>query len=477
MNQRLSLALPLVLIAAHAGCLLTYDTYSIPKTERRVVGTQSVGVSVDSHRIDRDQLVLSLSSIQEREVKIVEKTERTVDFDVSDLSLGMGWIQMHDDLDLEILLVINGVYLPPLFAIDIVTLGTSSIYSSVVGAFSSIDTSSSSRTTTEARAPVTGRVSVKGKHSDMEFNSVAADRGVARVELGNAAYKLLGQGQTTEELRIETAEGLTATYALHLDDLAQLAAEYVRENESATETVLAAIASAGEVPAHWRAVAKALDRLGVQIGKTDEEALDLFRQGRATKIQLVDRTVVDWSTGSLSLAPMAQATLLLRSDGVAVTAGERARALLRVSNVGKGDLYQLFGTTVSDLPEADGIPVLFGRIAPGESVERQISIPTPRTFPGGSVSLRVRFDEANGFAPDQQAAKFAIASIDSPRLALSLEVVDDGSGQSVGNGDGVVPARRIRRFSAVCTESRWCGSRASRSEIRDPVAIGSRGLR
>jgi len=56
----------------------------------------------------------------------------------------------------------------------------------------------------------------------------------------------------------------------------------------------------------------------------------------------------------------------------------------------------------------------------------------------------VEFEEYNGFVPDQLKAMLAFKGLPRPRFAYTLQIIDDGSGISVGNGDG-----RIQKGEAV----------------------------
>jgi uncharacterized protein YgiM (DUF1202 family) len=58
--------------------------------------------------------------------------------------------------------------------------------------------------------------------------------------------------------------------------------------------------------------------------------------------------------------------------------------------------------------------------------------------------MTVQFEEYNGFAPDPLKAIVALKGLPRARLAYTYQIIDDGSGNSVGNGDG-----RIQKGEAV----------------------------
>ncbi|MCD6405838.1 MAG: caspase family protein [Planctomycetes bacterium] len=118
-----------------------------------------------------------------------------------------------------------------------------------------------------------------------------------------------------------------------------------------------------------------------------------------------------------------------------------------VANKGKGDLYRLYADSVSSWGPLDGRRVFFGRIKPGESITRELKVEVPRLERSGEHTVKLVFHELNGYQPDPVELKFWIEGLPRPQLAYSLQVIDDNSGNSVGNGDG-----RIQKGEAVDLE-------------------------
>ncbi|OGL18517.1 MAG: hypothetical protein A3K12_12585 [Candidatus Rokubacteria bacterium RIFCSPLOWO2_12_FULL_71_19] len=140
--------------------------------------------------------------------------------------------------------------------------------------------------------------------------------------------------------------------------------------------------------------------------------------------------------------PLAEAELSIRP--LQAAAGSELTLSVTVTNRGKGPLYRLQARTRSEDAALDGHLFYLGKIDGGKSAEDRIAIQVPRDRGDASVPMRVEFQEYNGFAPDPLKAMIAIRGAARPRFAYTYQIIDDGSGGSVGNGDG-----RIQKGEAV----------------------------
>jgi hypothetical protein len=117
---------------------------------------------------------------------------------------------------------------------------------------------------------------------------------------------------------------------------------------------------------------------------------------------------------------------------------------LSVTNKGKGPLFRFQGRIKSDDPSLDGHLFYLGKIEGGQTATDVVTVRIPADRPEGSIPVRVEFEEYNGFVPDQLKAMLTFKGLPRPRFAYTLQIIDDGSGSSVGNGDG-----RIQKGEAV----------------------------
>ncbi len=140
--------------------------------------------------------------------------------------------------------------------------------------------------------------------------------------------------------------------------------------------------------------------------------------------------------------PLPEADVTIRP--LEVKADSDVTLTLTVKNKGKGPLYRFQARIKSDDPALDGHLFYLGRIDGGQSAEDIVAIHVPADRRDGSFPIRLEFEEYNGFVPDPLKAMVAMKGLPRPRFAYTLQIVDDGSGSSVGNGDG-----RIQKGEAV----------------------------
>ena len=140
--------------------------------------------------------------------------------------------------------------------------------------------------------------------------------------------------------------------------------------------------------------------------------------------------------------PMPEADLAIRP--LELRAGSPATLTLTVNNKGKGPLYRFQARTKSEDPLFNGLLFYLGKIEGGESAEDIITVTLPVDRPDGNIPVQLEFEEYNGFIPNQLQAMVSLKGLPRPRFAYTYQIADDGSGQSVGNGDG-----RIQKGEAV----------------------------
>jgi uncharacterized protein YgiM (DUF1202 family) len=124
--------------------------------------------------------------------------------------------------------------------------------------------------------------------------------------------------------------------------------------------------------------------------------------------------------------------------------GEPLELKLTVTNTGKGPLYRFSGRSQSKDSIFDGHLFYLGKIEAGQSQSDTLTVTVPSDHKKEEIPLKVSFEEYNGFIPDPLQAVVTLTHSNRPRLAYNYQIVDDGSGQSVGNGDG-----RIQKGEAV----------------------------
>ncbi|MDD5306622.1 MAG: S41 family peptidase [Deltaproteobacteria bacterium] len=120
------------------------------------------------------------------------------------------------------------------------------------------------------------------------------------------------------------------------------------------------------------------------------------------------------------------------SNGGRFTAGTRGAIAVKVMNGGPGTLYRLHASSRSDLRSLDDQEIAFGKVAPGETVEREIRFKLPKDSISRVDDARLSFVEAKGRVVRPVAVRFAVDAMPRPRFAYGYAVDDSAS----GNGDG-----------------------------------------
>jgi glucose/arabinose dehydrogenase len=143
----------------------------------------------------------------------------------------------------------------------------------------------------------------------------------------------------------------------------------------------------------------------------------------------------DWSGGEPLLPPRPVVSVTHAGNGV-VYPGDELWLDVVVENAGRGDLVQLRADVESEAACLRRLSGLFGRVKPTEKVNRCLSVLLPADHPPGELRGQLVFHEGNGYQPLPQPVCFTVKPLPREDLLVSWRLVDDGSGNSFGNGDG-----------------------------------------
>jgi hypothetical protein len=143
----------------------------------------------------------------------------------------------------------------------------------------------------------------------------------------------------------------------------------------------------------------------------------------------------DWSCGVPALPPRPLVTLTASGNGV-VYPGDELWLDIEVENAGRGDLVQLRAHVDSATPLLRGLSAYFGRIAPGDKAHRCVSVCVPNDFPPSELRGQLVFHEANDYQPANGPIDFQVRALPRDDFLVQWHLVDDGSGNSFGVGDG-----------------------------------------
>jgi uncharacterized protein YgiM (DUF1202 family) len=187
----------------------------------------------------------------------------------------------------------------------------------------------------------------------------------------------------------------------------------------------------------------------------NEALMAIGGRDRTVHLQTATITPAQTSSGASSVIPRdadvgpppvppphAEADFLIQPHEL--KPGDELTIDLRVSNTGKGPLYRFLAKTSSSHPLLDGRTFYFGKILAGQSKSEILKVNIPKDMTTDEIPLDIQFEEYNGFVPDPLKALITLSGPPRPRLAYNYQILDNGTGQSVGNGDG-----RIQKGEAV----------------------------
>ncbi len=151
---------------------------------------------------------------------------------------------------------------------------------------------------------------------------------------------------------------------------------------------------------------------------------------------------IDWTAappGKASKTPARVAVeLVVGSESGLLTPGVKTGITLRVTNRGDAPIHRLRAVTEGDLMR--GREFAFGLVQPGETREFTVDITLVDWLHAQTNEVTWHFFSAGGAPPVPFVGRLQVEEVPHPRFAYSWQVIDDGSGTSQGNGDGLVQA-------------------------------------
>jgi hypothetical protein len=175
---------------------------------------------------------------------------------------------------------------------------------------------------------------------------------------------------------------------------------------------------------------------------------------------------------SPSPPPLPEASLAIRP--IEAKAGSTVTLVLTIKNKGKGPLYRLQAKTKSTDPVLDGQIFYLGKVDGGQKAEDSVTVKIPNDRADGELPMRLEFEEYNGFVPESIKAVLALKGLARPRFAYSYQIIDDGSGNSVGNGDGRIQKGEAVDLLLTVKNVGTVAAQQTTAELTSPMAYGLR---
>ena len=149
---------------------------------------------------------------------------------------------------------------------------------------------------------------------------------------------------------------------------------------------------------------------------------------------------IDWAPapaeGAGEGTPRAVIDMQIGSSTGVLPVGEKTPLTLMVTNAGDAPFHRLRAMAESEL--ISGKEFIFGRVDPGETRTWTVHLEPGLRMSSRTDEVTFEFYADGSRAPGDFAGKLMIEEKPRPRFAYNYQVIDDGSGESKGNGDGLV---------------------------------------
>jgi putative carboxyl-terminal-processing protease len=167
---------------------------------------------------------------------------------------------------------------------------------------------------------------------------------------------------------------------------------------------------------------------------------EAMREHNADLVARFAEVGIDWSPppaeGAGEGTPRAVIEMQVGSATGVLPVGEKTPLTLTVTNAGDAPFHRLRAMADSEL--IGGKEFMFGRVAPGETRTWTVHLEPGLRMSSRTDEVTFEFFADGSRAPGDFAGKLMIEEKPRPRFAYNFQVIDDGSGDSKGNGDGLV---------------------------------------
>ncbi len=163
----------------------------------------------------------------------------------------------------------------------------------------------------------------------------------------------------------------------------------------------------------------------------------LQKQEQKKITEALSKYGIDWSDGvSKTNEPIAVSI----SENKPVISGNKLKVAIKIKNTTLEPLFQVHGITHSKTPLFDQKEFLFGKLAPGQEVERFVEFEIPKDVVSRRDFMSVEVRDYRREKIKELDVPLEIKGLGRPRFA-HMVYVDDSK---AGNGDGKITTRRRR---------------------------------
>jgi len=156
-----------------------------------------------------------------------------------------------------------------------------------------------------------------------------------------------------------------------------------------------------------------------------------------------------------------------------VLAGDFIDLIVTIKNSGKGPYNQLMANIISSASWLSNYNFYFGNIEPDVTKSDTIRTKVPKNYPGVEIPFQIKFQENNSFFPETISDIIFLEEIAKPKFQIKYhQIVDDGSGYSVGNADGIIQQGEMIDVPIEIMNTGRENARNVKLEISSPYKLG-----
>ncbi len=167
---------------------------------------------------------------------------------------------------------------------------------------------------------------------------------------------------------------------------------------------------------------------------------DVITQQQALEDQAITTALralgIDWTLGPKGEPPEISTSVQLNKE--VVKGGEEIRMTITVTNKGTSPLYRLSARTESENFVLADKEFIWGKILPGESKSATVAMQIPKGVLSHQEEVTVKFQEYYNHTPSDLKHMVTIQGLPRPKFSYAYQIIDNGSFQSEGNGDGFI---------------------------------------
>jgi len=211
------------------------------------------------------------------------------------------------------------------------------------------------------------------------------------------------------------------------------------------------------------------------LAKAPEVVGELVATKRKELEQSLRQLGIDWSAAPKHTRPNKAAVSVqveIGSDDGYLTPGIETPVTLTVTNSGDAPIFRLRAVTEGDM--FSGNEYVFGRLDAGESRTFSVSARPATWLTARTEEVHWHFFADGSEPPPPFTGRLRVKDVPHPRFAYSYQVLDDGTGRSRGNGDGLIqPGEaidllvRVRNTGAGATSDLWLASLGEATEATE----------